>query len=394
MKDCNVLVIGGGPAGLSAARSASFLGANTIVVEKKEEIGVPVNCAEGIGKYLLPSLPFSIPAKYLNWKIDGIYFRVDGFEIERKGEYWEGYTIDRKNLEKWLAKKAIETGAKLSVNTEFLDAKFDDNGNLKKAIIQKSNKLITIKPDFVIGADGSESTVLKILGLFNPGKGDIGEIYSWEMKSIKNSKPRLEQIFVDDFTPGGYAYIFPKSKDVANIGVGGLFPKKKMEKYFEEFLEEPFVKKQVKNAEFVVEKSKKSIWSDIVEKWAYSNIVLVGDAANQSLKPFVEGILPAIICGNIAGELTTKRINSDFDLTKIYKKKIKKIFQYEYKISKLYMKLIKDLFISDMPTNNILFGGLLSGSFNLDEIGKLKEMNYEQLLSLIKTKKSLIEKRN
>jgi len=159
-----------------------------------------------------------------------------------------------------------------------------------------------------------------------------------------------------------------------------------MEKYFDEFLEVPFVKKQVKNAEFVVEKSKKSIWSDIIEKWTYSNIILVGDAANQNLKPFVEGIIPAIICGNIAGELTSKRINSDFDLTKIYKKRIKEIFQDEYKISKIYMKLIKDLFISDIPTNNILFGGLLSGSFNLNEIEKLKEMNYDHLFSLMKSK--------
>jgi len=52
------------------------------------------------------------------------------------------------------------------------------------------------------------------------------------------------------------------------------------------------------------------------------------------------------------------------------------------------MKLIKDLFIKDMPTNNILFGGLLSGSFNLNEIEKLKEMSYKHLFSLIKEKNS------
>lgn len=386
MKECDVLVVGGGPAGSSAARAASLSGAKTLFIDKKEEIGVPVNCAEGVGKYLLPFLPFRIPTNYLKWRIDGMFFWIEGFEIERRGEFWEGYTVDRKRLDKWLAKKAIEAGAELSVNSELLDAEFDDNGNIKTATVQKSEKKMVIKPDVVIGADGSESTVLKILDLFNPGRGDIGEIYSWEMKSVNNTKPKLEQIFVGDFTPGGYAYIFPKSKDIANVGVGGLLPQKKMEKYFDEFLEVPFVKKQVKNSEFVVEKSKKSIWSDIIDKWAYNNILLAGDAANQNLKPFVEGILPAIICGNIAGELASRRINSGMDLTKIYEERIKEIFQDEYKTSKIYMKLIKDLFMSDIPTNNILFGGLLSRSFQLNEIEKLKEMNYEHLFSLMKSR--------
>jgi len=80
------------------------------------------------------------------------------------------------------------------------------------------------------------------------------------MKNLDLYKPYFEQIFTGDFTPSGYAYIFPKSKDVANVGVGGMYPERKMEKYFEEFLEIEHVKKQVKNAEFVVEKSKKAVW--------------------------------------------------------------------------------------------------------------------------------------
>lgn len=386
MIECDVLVVGGGPAGSSAARAASLRGAKTLFIDKKEEIGVPVQCAEGIGKYLIPHVPFKIPTNYFKWRVDGMLFWIEGIKIERRGGFWEGYTIDRKRFDKLLAKNAIETGAELWNNCELLDAEFDDNGNMKTAIVKKSEKEVEIYPDIVIGADGSESTVLKILDLFNPGRGDIGEIYSWEMKSVNNTKPKLEQIFVGDFTPGGYAYIFPKSKDIANVGIGGLFPQKKMEKYFDEFLEVPFVKKQVKNAEFVVEKSKKSIWSDIIDKWAYNNILLAGDAANQNLKPFVEGILPAIICGNIAGELASRRINSGMDLTKIYEERIKEIFQDEYKTSKIYMKLIKDLFMSDIPTNNILFGGLLSRSFQLNEIEKLKEMNYEHLFSLMKSR--------
>ena len=55
---CDVLVVGAGPAGSSAARAAAEAGASTICIDKKEEIGHPVQCAEGIGTYLFPLLPF------------------------------------------------------------------------------------------------------------------------------------------------------------------------------------------------------------------------------------------------------------------------------------------------------------------------------------------------
>ena len=50
--ECDVLVVGGGPAGCSAARAAAMKGLKTILIEEHEEIGSPVQCAEGIGKYL------------------------------------------------------------------------------------------------------------------------------------------------------------------------------------------------------------------------------------------------------------------------------------------------------------------------------------------------------
>ncbi|MEM4258611.1 MAG: NAD(P)/FAD-dependent oxidoreductase [Candidatus Thermoplasmatota archaeon] len=386
MIECDVLVIGAGPAGSSAARSAISKGKKTIFIDKKERIGYPVQCAEGIGKYLFPLLPLKIPKDQLKWKIDGMYFWIDGVTIEHVGGFWEGYTIDREKFENWLAKRAKDKGAKLWENTKLIGFDFDNNGDIKKAIVQKAGKEFEIKMRIVIGADGSESTVLQQLGLFNPGKGDIGEIYSWEMKSLNITKPRFEQIFIGDFTPGGYAYIFPKSKNTANIGVGGLLPQKKIEKYFYEFLEIPPVKKQVKNAEFVIEKSKKSIWSDLVDKWIYKNVILAGDAANQNLKPFVEGILPAIICGDIAGKISIKYSNFDSKISKIYTNQIENIFKDSYFNSKIYTELIKKLFLSNAPAQNLLFGGLLIGAFEPNDIEKLCDFEYNRVLSLLKSK--------
>lgn len=49
----DVLIIGGGPAGALAARTAAEKGLSACLVEKRPAIGVPVRCAEGIGKEAL-----------------------------------------------------------------------------------------------------------------------------------------------------------------------------------------------------------------------------------------------------------------------------------------------------------------------------------------------------
>ena len=49
----DLLVIGGGPAGAIAARTAARAGHSVLLVEKRPAIGAPVRCAEGIGKEAL-----------------------------------------------------------------------------------------------------------------------------------------------------------------------------------------------------------------------------------------------------------------------------------------------------------------------------------------------------
>ena len=114
----------------------------------------------------------------------------------------------------------------------------------------------------------------------------------------------MEQIYIGDYTPTGYAYIFPKSNSVANVGVGGVYNKKRMEKYFEEFLEVNVVKEQVDGGTVTKNKSGKAPVKRITDRLHTGNIFLTGDAANQNFKPFVEGILPSIICGDLAGKAT------------------------------------------------------------------------------------------
>lgn len=379
--DCDVLVVGGGPAGSSAARSAAHNGANTILIDKKDEIGSPVQCAEGIGEYLFPYLPFKIPNEQLIWQMEGIYFQVEDIGIEKKGDFWKSYSVDRKKFDKWISQLAINEGANLQTNTELIDLKFDDKNNVKKVIAKRNNKTVKINPKSLIAADGFESKVLQLLGLYNPKQGDLADVYSWEMKNLDLNKPELEQIYTGEFTPSGYAYIFPKSKRTANIGVGGIYPEKKMEVYFEEFLEQPRVRKQVKNAEYTIEKSKKAVWNDISTKWTYNNIILAGDVANQNLKPFIEGIIPSIICGDIAGKMASKK---KYFSNEDYKKSVEStLYPYFSEASEIH-NIIEYIYRKKEKKKYLLFFSLVTELFHENEFEHLEQMKHNELKETIK----------
>lgn len=378
---CDVLVVGAGPAGSSAARAAALSGAKTIFIDKKEEVGIPVQCAEGIGKYLFPYLPFSIPKSQLKWRIDGITFWAEGITIEQRGELWDGYTVDRGKFDKWLSQLAIKAGAELRTNHELTNLEFDKEDNVKKAIIRTPKKIIEITPKVLISADGVDSTVLRILELYKPKKGDIAEVYSWEMKNLKLENPHMEQIYLGDFTPGGYAYVFPKSKNVANVGIGGVMREKELEKHFHEFLEIESVKKQIKGADYVLEKSKDAICGDIADKWIHGNVLLAGDIANHNLKPFIEGILPGIISGNLAGELGARMHNGEEVEMKHYMESIDKALHPHFRVSKELTKVLQRLFMTKDKRKHLLFASMALGLLELERLDEIEEVSYEALES-------------
>jgi digeranylgeranylglycerophospholipid reductase len=381
-KECDVLVVGAGPAGSAAARAAALQGAKTICIEKKQQIGIPVQCGEGIGAYLLSMMPFQIPQDQLIWEMDGILFWSDNLSIEKTGDFWKGYSVDRSRFDAWCAQQAIAAGAEIRTSAELVDITHEKY-HVSEVTVRHNNKTERITPKVIVAADGVESTVLHLLDLYHPQPGDIAEVYSWEMKNLQLYNPRFEQIYAGEYTPSGYAYIFPKGKNVANIGVGGLYPKKKLETYFEEFLDVPFVKKQVKNTEYVVEKSKNAVWNNLTDKWVFGNVILAGDVANQNLKPFIEGILPCAICGDIAGGLAHQMLQRTVTHDEYLKNTISKIGEH-FELSCLLNELIGTVFSLEHKKQHLLFFSIVSECLDPKEYETLSQLNYNSIRKKIK----------
>jgi len=379
---CDVLVVGGGPAGSSAARAAAKKGNNVVLIEKLEKPG-KVACGEAVGRYLLPYIDFPIPREHLIWKTNGMSFDIEGLHIKRYGKLWDAYSIDRQKFDNWLFEKAKDAGTITKTNTEMIDL-FQDNKSVYQVIAKKDNKKIIFEPKVIIAADGTESQVLKSLGLFKPKKDDIAEIYSYEYENVNITNPDLEQIYLGEFINGGYGYVFPKSKNKINIGVGSVF-NQNLENSFQEFTELPQIKKQIQNGKMVKEKIGKVSVSSYLEKEHYKNVLFTGDAAFQNFKPYAEGILPGIVCGNVCGKVASQIIKSKVSID-IYEKKIEQKIGYLFKESDKITETIYDLFLMKEDKKFLLLAGFASNYLKIKDIYKLKKLEYNDILKIIKEK--------
>jgi|WetSurMetagenome_2_1015567.scaffolds.fasta_scaffold03318_9 digeranylgeranylglycerophospholipid reductase len=385
---CDVLVVGAGPAGSSAAWSATKEGLNVIIIDKKK-IPAKDACAETLSKALLELLPFKIPKKFLKWELDGLQFNYENIHITKdKDIWWNSYPLNRSEFDPFVLDLAINKGAHYLSLSEFINLKFNKEFIVNEVSVRnlKNTELMTIKPKILIAADGVQSKVLKSIGKSKRQKTSVGYIKSYEYHNLSLDNPHYGHVFFGKFADGAYAYIFPKSETSANIGIATMCHQG-LDKKFNKFIE--LIKDQIKGSKRVVDRSGRAPLKNPSDEMVYGNIIFTGDAANQNLKPFVEGIQPGIICGSFAGKSAVECISNIKKLKFTYKNKIKE------KMGQLFADsdTIGTALISSYENKNkarfLLEMGLFSYCLNDQDLKKIEKLSDSESKLFIKEKLKL-----
>jgi len=216
----DVVVVGAGPAGSTAARRAAELGLSVLFLEKRQEIGSPVRCAEGVGHELL--IPFIEPdERWISATVDKAQFTtVAGDRAEtRRAEGGRGYVLERRVFDRVLAEKAVEAGAQLAVKTAARGLLIEDG--VVRGVIVEGQGNVEIEAAVVIGADGVESRVGPWAGLDTtlPQK-DAMACAQFLLSGIDIDPTCCYYYISQELAPGGYAWVFPKGEGKANVGLG------------------------------------------------------------------------------------------------------------------------------------------------------------------------------
>lgn len=312
--ETDVLVIGAGPAGSSAAKHAAINGAEVLMIEKKSEIGTPKRCAEGVSKDGLKKLNIKPNSRWVTKEINGVrLIAPNGTSVwlnEEKVKLPEtGYVLERKVFDKYLAMEAARSGVKIMVKTLATGLKREEDGLIVSVECMDQN--FDIKAKIVVGADGPESRVGRWAGLKTTLKPkNMESCAQFEMAGLKIEDPSSIEFYFGSVAPGGYAWIFPKGDDVANVGLGILTTEtdKSAYEHLLRFLETCPATQNAQPLEL-------NIGGDPVggmhKKLVTDNLMIVGDAAGQVNPLTGGGIISAMQAGTYAGEVAAAAVRED-----------------------------------------------------------------------------------
>ena len=227
VEDCDLLIIGGGPAGLIAAREAARTGPDlsVVVVERDDAVGTPVRCGEGVGSAGLAE--FIDPrvgggdAPWIARRITRVVFRAPEGTTVRVAEGDVGYILDRTRFEPALAEQAVNSGADVRTRVDALTMVRD--GARWRVHARLPDEDVQIRARIVIGADGVESAVGRWAGIDTRVRArDMESCAQYVVEADDIDPDAIVLHFGDAVAPGGYAWVFPKGARSANVGLGTL----------------------------------------------------------------------------------------------------------------------------------------------------------------------------
>lgn len=221
--DCDIVVVGAGPAGSMAAKHAADGGADVILLEKKAEIGAPLRCAEGVSKRRLLEAGIDPDPRWISARISGTIMRSPSGNILKVRECQEGsevgYVLNRHLFDKFLAERAAASGAKIMMRAGCVGVITED-GKVSGVNVRHMGSEKEIRARCVIAADGYESQTARWAGLDTDlDPSDIETCLQYLMSGLEIEESFCE-IVLGSCAPGGYAWIFPKGNGTANVGLG------------------------------------------------------------------------------------------------------------------------------------------------------------------------------
>lgn len=314
MIEADVIVVGAGPAGSSAAKHAALGGANVILIDKKSEIGSPKRCAEGVSIQGLEKLGIEPNPRWVTQEIEGVRLQApDGTDVWLTSEEVKlpeaGYILERKVFDKYMAMDAARAGAEIKIKTLVTGIDKIDNGFIVST--ESMGKEETYKCKILIAADGPEGHIARWAGLRPAAKAkEMESGVQYEMCNVEFERPGVIEFYFGSVSPGGYVWIFPKGDDIANVGLAILphLAKKTAIEYLDEFIAKcPYTR----NAQAVELNIGGDPVGGMTKKLYDDNIMVCGDAAGQVNPLTGGGIISGMIGGMCAGQVAAQAIKED-----------------------------------------------------------------------------------
>jgi len=291
----DVIVVGAGPGGIPAAINAAKYGAKTLLIERNEVIMAKKPCGEATSLGTFRDMGIEPKPYIVLHKVVPRVYAPNGKSIIIDSA--PTYSINKTMYLQELALRAAEEGAEIHVREE-----------VKKVVRKDSFMHVetsrgVYRAKVVIGADGYNSTVARSLGIKEKSEPIPTLIYL--MVNVKLEDSESARFYLGtEVAPKGYAWIFPKSEKVAEVGIGvrGGQAKKYLDKFVKEHSDE------LGGAQIIDYRGAPVPIGGLIENNIGDGFILIGDAAGTVIPLTGAGMHSSGVAGLAAGKVAAQAV--------------------------------------------------------------------------------------
>jgi digeranylgeranylglycerophospholipid reductase len=308
-EECDVLIVGGGPAGLAAAEAAAGRGVRTILLERQNEIGYPVHTSGG--SWISDMQALAIPES-LYHPITKVVFVSPHREVPLYYNPAVACVMDVRGVYQHLAGRAIAAGATLRVRHTVEQTLVENGRVLGVTAKNHASERISVHAAVTIDASGFSRHV----GV----RTEMGKAFhrygygaEYDMYAPDYPQDELFLIMGSQFAPRGYAWAFPRGNGRVRLGVGMLHPDcdDDARAYLDRMVRElPQLSHKFKGASPIEYHTGLFPSERPLERFSRAGLLLAGDAGGHGSTLVGEGIRFAIYSGQMAGSVAAEAVKA------------------------------------------------------------------------------------
>jgi digeranylgeranylglycerophospholipid reductase len=305
----DIVIVGGGPAGLAAAEAAESKGAKTLVLERQNEIGYPVHTSGG--SWISDMKALGIP-EHLYHPVTKVYFVSPHREVPLFYDPPVACVIDVRGVYQYLAGKAVTAGASIRVRHTVEQTLLENGRVLGVTAKTHTSERLTVRAAVTIDASGF-SRHIGVRTEMGSAFHRYGYGAEYDLYAPNYPQDELFLIMGSHFAPRGYAWAFPRGNGRVRLGVGVLHPDSEDDAriYLDRIMTElPQLSSKFEGASPIEYHTGLFPSEGPVERFSRDGLLLAGDAGGHGSTLVGEGIRFAIYSGQMAGTIAAEAIQA------------------------------------------------------------------------------------
>jgi digeranylgeranylglycerophospholipid reductase len=331
----DVVVIGAGPAGSIAARTAAQAGLSTLLLEKRQEIGSPVRCGEAAGRGTLENF-IALDPRWIAAEVRSFSVTNAEGDCVVLPPLEETLVLERKLFDLDLAHAAGKAGAEVVVKARVTGLSHEADGHMA-VYVSWQGEPVRVRSRIVIGADGTESQSARWAGLnTNPPLRDYYVAAQYLVSGTDIDQHICRYYLGWGMAPSGYAWAFPKGDGKANVGLV-MVPRPREQKTALDYLND-FVHDRFPRCSVLAQVVGGIPITNVLPHMVTDGYLAVGDAAHQSDPLTAGGITNGMYGGLFAAQVAVDAVRTG-DVSANYLSRYESRWDAEF--GKLYRRLYR-----------------------------------------------------